>query len=357
LCFGLLLSSSLTQQRLQITRKHLPSPRRQRIDKNRMQSSDVNHQQAIIFFVIASISTVFSFLSMRVIWIHGNSKSVSSQLLLLLHATLLLEEVSTLPYTYSGNSGLCKTFGFIHIYSGLANIVVIGLLTLHYCNHVLFSNLEISHFLSNTKYYWIFGFPLIALLPFSTNSYGTEQDVWCTITSSSKDGQVWFVAAQFLWIWVILVFSICMIIYVVYRASQLDHGVAHSIFSSIGIYVFVSVLCWIPRSLTKTIQGFFENQNDAHFWTTMPLFLAGAFYGLILLRDRQVLRVDDSQYSSSRDSSTGGHGDFNFSWEDLDKILEDSEERLTIPSKKTEKVLNMTEVKSPLQSEEQRLKV
>ncbi len=276
--------------------------------------------QAIIFFLIACSATVGSSWSLYFIWKYGSQSSISSQLLLALHLTLLIEEVVSYPYAYTGNANLCRTTGFFHFYSGLANIMVTGLLTLHFSNYLLFSNVTITHIIFTYKWWIIAGFPLITLLPFSTDAYGRTNDHWCTAKGDVKSAQIWAVAVFYGWAWIIILASFCLIVYVIYRARTLDNSSFKMIFSSIGIYDFVTIVCWIPRTVPRFLILFWHiNANPSlQLWTAMPVYLSGLFYTVILYRDQLMLTVDEEGHVTGT-APVGS--DIHFTWEDLEGAM------------------------------------
>lgn len=277
---------------------------------------------AIVFLVVATISTLSSGLAMYTIWRFGKW-TTSTKLLLLLHFTLLLEEVTTLPYAYSGNDVLCKIFGFLHVYSGLSNIVATGLLTVHFCNFILFSNLVVADLIAKYNLHLIFGFPLITVLPFSTNSYGVTNDNWCSLPASNLTSNVWSMVVFYSWTWLILAFSFGLICYVIDRARKLDSSLSRKVFSSMGIYVFFTMLCWLPRTIPRFMRLFirFDTSDTVYFWTTLPLYLTGLIYTIILFWDRAVLKVEDN---TGRSISAPIEGeDINFTWDTFDDAMAD----------------------------------
>ena len=83
---------------------------------------EASSDQAIVFLVFAVFSTLCSFGAAGFIAKHGNLRSNASKLLIYLHVSLLMEEVSSFPYAFSSNSALCKVMGWLHILSSLMNI-------------------------------------------------------------------------------------------------------------------------------------------------------------------------------------------------------------------------------------------
>ncbi len=283
----------------------------------------------VLFLTVAVISTVASAFAMYCIWRYGKW-TTSTQLLLLLHFTLLFEEVTTLPYAYAGNDGLCKAFGFFHVYSGLSNIMVTGVLTLHYCNFILFTNHALGNFLSKYKLTLIFGFPLITLLPFSTDSYGKANDCWCTLPSSNQISNIWAIAVFYGWAWIVLFISFGLICYVIHKARMLDSALSRKVFSAIGIYVFFTMICWFPRTVPRLMKLFvtLETTNIEYFWTTFPLYYTGLIYTIILFWDRAVLKAEDNTSTLSLENGAGG--EIHFTWDTFDDAVMD--DRLTATS-------------------------
>jgi hypothetical protein len=276
--------------------------------------------QVIVFFLIACGATIGSTYSLYFIWKYGSRTSISSQLLLALHLTLLLEEIFTYPYAYTSQPNLCRAIGFFHFYSGLANIMVTGLLTTHFANYLLFSNVNITHVILTYKTWIIVGFPLITLLPFSTNSYGRTNDHWCSAIGYEETSRIWAIAVFYGWAWIVILYSFSLITYVIHRAHVLDNTLMTKVFSSVGIYVFVTILCWIPRTIPRFMILFwnFHASSSTYLWTAIPVYLSGIFYSFILYRDRIMLTGDEQGQVAG---TAPIDSDIHFTWEDLECVM------------------------------------
>jgi hypothetical protein len=275
-----------------------------------------NRPQGVVFLVIAVVCIISSVYATGFIWKHSTKGSLSSRLLLGLHITVFLEELTSLPFIFAVDNNLCKAFGFFHFYTGLANITVTCILTLHYCNHIFFSNVWLSTTIDRYFNIVSFCFPLITLLPFVTDSYHSTNANWCSLPSSNHIANEWSIAVFYSWVWFMLLGSLSLICYVMYRARLLDKSVSKKVFSSFGIYVFITVLCWLPRSAPRFVKLFysFSVSDSAYMWTTIPLYLTGLFYCLCLWSDRTFLHIEDSNRTPSDEL------DVHFAWEDFDEI-------------------------------------
>ena len=119
----------------------------------------------VFFFVVAITSFLCSlYVLINVIRI-GSFTEFRTYFLLLLHFTLLLQDLSCLPIVNVSSNGLCQFMGWLRFYSGFSNILVIFFFSLHYLCGVSFEQYEnqINKFIRNYSLYVIFILPLITL--------------------------------------------------------------------------------------------------------------------------------------------------------------------------------------------------
>ena len=140
----------------------------------------------IAFFAVAAFSTLCSCLVVLLMLISLESLSqfrnlsASSRLVFYLHAVLIVQDVVSIPWVYADNSILCEAMGFFHVLTGLMNAIIMGLQGVLYREYLLASSLKIIERINKYCEFLIFCLPSIALLPFSTDSYDTNDYPFCT---------------------------------------------------------------------------------------------------------------------------------------------------------------------------------
>ena len=247
------------------------------------------------YFAFALLGALCSFIALMYVLSRGHFRSTSSQLHGILHLSLFLEEIATLPFAYLGNHRFCAFMGWLHTYSGLSNIMAASLLTLFYLNMMDCNEKYVWTFIRRQKFFLPVIFPLITLLPFITGSYGVSYEHWCSIETTSE-GNVWSIVVFYMWAWLMLFLSVSLIIYVYTKQlkREVPFATAKKIVSAGGIYVLVCVLCWAPRTVPRIfylITGA-EVLDHAHMWTVLPLYLSGILFLLILVKFRRNMSID-----------------------------------------------------------------
>lgn len=257
----------------------------------------------IVFIFIVIVSMIVTPIVIVHMYHQSNLEDLKYFLLFLLHITLFLEDISTLPYVWSSVDVLCKIMGWLHFYSGFANVLVVTLMGFHYLSYLL-SNYptQINLWIERYGVYLIFGLPLITLLPFSTDSYGVSNDDWCTLPSGSRASNNWAIIVFYSWIWLCIVINVVQLSVALYRVNK-QAGVEQlrsNLFTSIGLYILITTICWLPRVIPRLIHLFidYESSDVLYLITTAPLYLSGIGYAAAYYLDVQTSRTRGRTRSS-----------------------------------------------------------
>jgi hypothetical protein len=231
-----------------------------------------------------------------------------SRLLFYFHLSFLFDIGSLFPYIY-GTDGWCIFFAFLHYYSVIANCCVFLLLVVYYRN-LIFPAEWVTKLFSRK---WGIEcascvFPLISLLPFSTNSYGSIQGLWCGF-KTDENALIW----EFLLYGAIVVCLIlsgsAVFLATFYQVYHADKELAKQLLSTIGIYCFLS-------SLTLTIRIILEFFTD--YYSGIAISGSAILFFLVFLREKKSMALFESQ--SGQDPALRSEGSDSlisqFSWED-----------------------------------------
>ena len=379
---------------------------------------------SIFFFVFASLSTLSSITVCLLIYLQKqtiiSSTSTCCRLLFMLHMTLVIEEITSLPFAYNTNKEVCEIMGFLHAYSGLANIVAMWLLTLYYANYVYVSKNWIQRFIQNQRYtrLMVFVFPLITVLPLIVHygevlndksndddetSYGRDHDIFCAFEAKSHVATIWVIMVYYIWAWLFIFLSLGIVIYVIFTVQKRyvvfcrchertmscclrirsllrgegmnrveftdedfdedqhillgdgslsqsflrgnsmsytastsrmsgvsigrtrDKQLVSKIFSTVGIYVMITLGSWIPRTFRRfryfVTSGTHDYSTRNYLLLTLPIYFIGICYAVLFLMDSSPLQLQDVNFGNgSRRSSTGDHsssGGVDIEWDDI----------------------------------------
>jgi hypothetical protein len=286
-------------------------------------SSDEHPWQIVyvMLYIFATVAIICSISSLIFIWNHRNRRGLVTKLLFYIHFSLLIEELCVLPFIYNDTGDFCKFVGFLQIYSGLSNIMAMGVLVLYFVNYLTsYSGLWLST-IAKYKEFVIFCFPLITLLPFSTNSYGEAFDVFCGLPSDNPTQSLWAILVLHLWLWLVILFSIVLLGKVLYKTMKVDSNIAKKIFTTVGIYLIVTMLAWIERSVPRLMQvsdNDFQTPRLVYYLMVFNVYIISMVYALLLYLDPTV--VDQSKHEFSVDS---GEHDSNLTlqWDDLSDVM------------------------------------
>lgn len=238
----------------------------------------------IAYYCITSLSIVGSaFVSATIIKFGSNT--LSTKLVLYLHISQILQDIFVLPKVFTGDVVLCKIAGWLHIYSGMANIIVVAMMAITYRHLFFFDQYKIQPFMTKYVTYLVFGFPLVSVLPFSTNSYGKVKNDMC---SFHKHNEIfWFIG--FL-IWSVMTGIMCIVLMLttlcgVFRSDK-TYGM--QLLKTLGIYSIATMILWIPRFVMNVMN--YSNYDNLQF-TDFLTSIAGIIYCCIFLFEKKSLKI------------------------------------------------------------------
>jgi hypothetical protein len=285
----------------------------------------------IAYYIVAAISGACSIFVVVTLCTCASFKTAATQLLLMLHITLLAEELASLPYAFNGNDDLCSAIAFLHYYSGLANVIATGLLVVSYRYHFLEDRHGIMTFIQKYSILMVAVFPLITLLPFITNSYSNDNEVWCTMQIEHGWTRRWAFLVFFLWGWLIIIYSTGVLGFTMYQVYTVDKEIGLSLFSTTGVYAMISIMAWIPRTAIRFaahVDATHDLNNMGFLYAYLPFYIAGILYTLVFLREKRALLLFDRLSDWTGD--TGGSNPevgASFSWETSSQRGGDGRER------------------------------
>lgn len=202
-----------------------------------------------------------------------------------LHFTQIIDEFSTLPNVFNSNSNACKAMGFFHYYSSLGNICVCtSLFVLLYS----FTIYGLDNPLLENKFIWlelfVFFFPMITVLPFASNDYGSTSNSQntdlCTLLGGHS-GNEWSVGILYFWVWLMLIVQIGIfgaVLFGSWKRGDLD--MCFRIFRTAGYYPIVCFVCWIPRTIQRVAS--LSNLTSLLPWLfNFPIYVCGIAYAAV----------------------------------------------------------------------------
>ncbi len=297
----------------------------------------------ISLYVLFTISIAISIWTLYLLAKHATFQSIFSQLLVYLHVSLFLDQILSLPFIYNTNSYLCSTAACLQYYVCLMNVVCVGLIVFtHHCtifaidtgnlsndmtiedNTSVSSNacsrliamcccqwrLNLSKLRKQMRQYchWIvFGFPLIALLPLTTNAYNdiNTSVPWCIMMSYHQ--QYWVLGIFFVWLWLILLLCLLSYLYAVIQFALTKNWMLMRKFTStVGLYAIISIAIWICRCY-KRVESLIAPSSagitfDSMLTIIIPIYIASILYGIIFLFEyRTLFRFEQSNYEQDID--------------------------------------------------------
>lgn len=254
-------------------------------------SKDVNDAAYVAYFIVSTIAIIMTSVGCFLIVRWGDLRFSITKLMLTMHGTILLEEIFNLPFAFSWNNGLCAFAAFVQTYCGLANAISTAFLMIFfYCSHTC--NERIPLVVSSLIRRWsapvTFLFPLITLLPFSTNSYGVTYNEWCRIKVGDNIDSLWSLFVYHLWSLLAIVASGYMITKSISAACKIHATVGGRLFTSLGMYAVMALVCWTTRvviNLWAFSPARQQPSSNYYMLTDFIIQCMGIGYSLILFYD------------------------------------------------------------------------
>ena len=277
----------------------------------------------VTFLVIAFISIIGNGLSVIQLLRLGSLNAVTSKLILFLHFSGMIHSIGQMPLLYYQNEGLCDFMGFAHFYGGLVNAVALVFLSTAYVNFLL-EKPENNLFIQNYGGYITFIFPLITLLPLTTNSYDAT-GVWCTLPVVNEISNVWSFAVSYVWVIMALFYATGVLIYVIYHSWH-ERSLTRTLLSAAGIYIIVTWIGLIPGLVPRLIAFATPiNRSDAtQFFIRAPSNLASIAYCLCFIANYSTFTEYEKHYSRSNQSAEN-----EITFAELEKALNERGSRST----------------------------
>lgn len=257
----------------------------------------------IVYYILSSLAILSNGHVLRKIIVFKMYRSETTQLIFYLHISSMILNIATIPYAYTGNLPICEMMRAFHYYGGLANILVLCFLTYVYRNFT-FNQTTSNDFVENYAAYFVFGLPVITLLPFSTDSYDGSTGPWCVLGMFDIESQVWVLVMFYFWAALAIVICAITFGYLFAYAQQHDQNTGKRLFQSVGLYIIISWFTLLPRCIHRFVALFVSDSIEAwvQFITLGPIPLGGILYALVFYSNYQMYRRYSHHHSSSASS-------------------------------------------------------
>lgn len=225
-----------------------------------------------------------------------------------IHVSKLLEGISTLPFIFSYNNGLCYTAEMVHYYSVMMNAFCVSMLVHYYCVSVFDTFHYSREFIRRYGYYVLICTPLLVLFRFLDERYKRTNEPWCIIHSVITQPLYFF--TYFFWIWLLLVTSVVRVSYATYNVHRRgDAVIAWRFFSTIGFYTMIALLNWIPMNVIAAMRTNADDDESTvdRLSEQFPFYICGVLYAIIFFRDHEKLEKCED-YHAQNDRMTSNDG-------------------------------------------------
>jgi hypothetical protein len=165
---------------------------------------------------------------------------------------------------------------------------------------------HLAKFASRWGIHFVFGFPLIAVLPFSTNSYRNGNEGWCFLYGNSAQQLGWFWGVLVIWVVLAIVACAASKLHAIWLlVSTGNQNVALDILRSMGLYIIVTLISWAIRAVYPVGQLFRVAFMEDPMWMYFPIPICGIAYCCLSLMERKrILQVSQIPHCSLRGFSS-----------------------------------------------------
>jgi hypothetical protein len=258
----------------------------------------------MLYFLFGSMSITLSCIVVFLLLYQIGVKSALSRLVLYLQVSILLEQVSSYPSIYVYPAQFCNAMAALKQYFTMVNLCANALFAL-YTSIMIFSASHRRNQLSKPAQAVTFLFPLVAILPLTTGSYGQINNMWCTFEGSAK-GSKWNIGLSMM-CFIINMVAIAINVSVITRLMKTDPGNYKTVLKVVrgsSLYCFVTVGCWIPKIFTFDL-GSVQTEDVGIQFSRSFTFVAGLCYFLIFLVERDSMVLFENYVTDNPKNSIG----------------------------------------------------
>lgn len=279
-----------------------------------------NTELLSIYLIIAVISLFLSIWVAVSIYKFG-ANTLTTKLVLYLHISQIIQDVCAIPYVWSYNKGVCSFAGWAHIYSGMSNIMCVAIMIVAY-RHMFFEDkYKTSAFCTKYCAALVFGFPLLSLIPFASNSYGEIHNELCSFNGSGTNIDYFFQGGFYVFSCVVFLCCAVVMYLTVSEVYRTDKALGEKLLQSVVLYAFATLIFWIPRSVFEAIN---EDNYNVIISAYFLIFAAGIVYSLIFYQEKNSMKLFEQHAANERNTLESNHdndsivssGSFNFSFDD-----------------------------------------
>jgi hypothetical protein len=270
------------------------------------------------FYVIGAVSMIASS-AVSVALVKMGCETLTSKLVLCLHLTLILEELASLPVIYIKYPVLCSIFGFVGIFSSVSNCIVMFYLVLQYRYVFLSDTWNILYILEKRVTIFATAFPCVLIsFAFINDCFGNNHNRFCSYRSTSFCLEIWATMYTSM-ITLLLIISTFLMTDTIIKVCQFDSSVAKSLFSSLFMYIFVTILRFLPIYLS------YADPNELFYYAIfLAIYISGLLYTVIFLTERRTLAALERNFNISVDDCDAREGNDRFSWDMRDSSAEEA---------------------------------
>lgn len=280
------------------------------------------HAEYVFFYIFASLAAVGNLLVLISLWSIKKSKTCFTHLLYYLHTSAFMMAILSYPYVYKGSDNFCRTIQGFECYFALVNLITVALLIEAHRSNIFECSFDIKRLIHEKGRYLILSFPLLVFLGFASGAYQTTNDAFCLIEANFNEAA--FLSLYLIWVWMIIIFCIGRIANTLYRIYVIDKLLAKRFFTSLGMYIFVALFTWIPRTIVRFFNRLDDpNDDDNQYQNSLflislfPVQIGGILYACIYLKEVGSLKLLENNRNSINVSRDGDDGGFSFSWDEI----------------------------------------
>lgn len=261
----------------------------------------------VAYYILAGFSISGAILVATTIVRSTSMSSPFTKIVLCLHLSLCLDEISLLPYAYSNSLTMCSIMEIVHYYVTLVNYCSLFILVQAH----LFNTMEhwrtsaISVFIEKYGVHIVFIFPLIVFFRFMDSGFDAFAYPWCIIKPDTAN-PLYFMT-YFFWMYVLLGGSLLeVIVSTYYIYLRTDAWMTMRYFSTIGLYMTIAIIGLFPTFVISIVFNA-ESDDDPGITppmiTFIPVYVSGILYTGIFFYDREAIMNFDLYRQLNRNIS------------------------------------------------------
>ena len=104
-------------------------------------------------------------------------------------------------------------------------------------------------------------------------------------------------------VWAILLPSVLLVSHTIFEVYRTNAALANSLLSRIGLYYLITLVSWIPRTVSTAIEISGNRTNSGYSATHITVYISGILYFAVFISERQSLALFEEFFKAANETN------------------------------------------------------